>query len=177
MIDFLVEKGIIDRYEKIKGMKYTYQGYGKKKKSRFKFTVKDGWLTMNIELKPELRCQCGGKLCDHILLFLIKQFRLSFFVISMLSHQEVYTRLLDLIEDENIVVNSYNRLLYDTISEMFGEEECGICGSEINDPEYGFRLHKCVNCEKYNHAKCVKNWYFKRNEEKNKSCIYCRKAL
>lgn len=177
---FAIDTNIVNEYKKSQGRKYSFLLHGKKKRSRYKYLVKDGWITLVIDLKPTFNCQCDEKttgLCTHLLSLFVHELKLSFRVISMLVHDEVYTRLLDLIEDSAIKKENYSRLLIKTIYDFFGDDICGICNVELVDKEYKMKLHKCCECKKYNHSQCVRKWYYNRNTENNKLCIYCKKEL
>jgi len=138
-----------------------------------KVYITEGNIKYQINTK-NISCQCSQHkkydniYCRHILYYLW-HCGLTDVVISHLDHPVIYKRF---IKGDNCLM--LERLL----DEIFFDDECGVCTLSLNHPKYNYELYRCIECKKYVHFECMKNWIiFKNNDNivQEKGCIYCRK--
>lgn len=141
----------------------------KKKKSEI-YTLQDGYLSINVTLSPELKCQCGGILCDHIILVLIKLFNASPLLTGYLGEVEIQKYLCDSINrgDDKITIK-----VEAEIYRYFSTIDCPSCLNSLSTQIP--HLFQCHNCKKFTHSSCFEKWASptKRNPE-IKGCMLCR---
>ena len=127
----------------------------KKKKSTI--SIKDGFLSFNINLKNLNECQCCGKFkmcdyrkCKHIYFILVDYYKLT------------YNDLFFLWKN-----NNYEKLLKNETFD-YSEEECSVCIDSIfyNKQKY---VH-CLNCGVCYHSKCI-------NKCKDTKCLNCMQLI
>ena len=170
---------------------FTFAPVRKKRKTNlFKFSVRDGYMTMNVELYPKVSCPCMSSsssiryiYCRHVLRIMMAYFGLSSYVITYFHLPEISTKFHDLIES-NEKIESINDELTKALKDHFSHE-CGICAEELHSTKFDMNLYQCNRCGKYVHSRCMQNWNHKRLEPKNhkkepppeNGCIYCREKV
>jgi len=129
-----------------------------------KYVIIDGYFHYQLQLSPTLRCQCGQKLCDHVLFMLLNKLRLSYFSVTYLfALTPLYDIFIKHINDDQL-----NSMLEKETDKILNGESCGICLNSLTDKRYKYILDQCNICKKLAHYNCIAEW-----KKKTETCIYC----
>ena len=161
-------------------------------KYKNKFYVHEGYLKIEVQLYPKIKCQCSSfgvksynpktskeefstinssNFCKHLWFVLSTVYKIDNQVLDLLHLISNYENLFK--SEQNM-----NKLLSDQIIKHFNNETCGYCLSPLfmnktvidgvnNGVNNG--ICGCDNCGKFVHSKCNAIWI-----QKNNTCIYCR---
>jgi len=171
---------------------FTFGPVRKKNKiNLFKFSIKDGYMTMIAELYPKVMCPCMSsntgikyKYCKHILKIFMEYFGFSSHIVTYFHLPEINIKFHDLVmlSEDPFTINSE---LLEVLNKSFSGE-CGVCSEDLNHKKFDMNLYQCQRCTKYVHSNCMQNWNTKRLDQKGNGpkkpppengCIYCREKM
>lgn len=132
-----------------------------KKKEKDCTYLQDGIMKFKISFL-NLSCQCGTKMCNHILFLLFEKYKLSYYGVIYLDR--VYNFFLINQNDSNL-----SHIIDAKIDDHFNQDVCGICLAELVQQKDYLQFFICDRCNKAVHQKCSLRWF-----QKEKTCVYCR---
>ena len=122
----------------------------KKKKDVCKFFVYDGLIPFTVSL-VDLCCNCGNKLCKHLMYVLYYHLLLNSLTIYMLQENEIRDKLISLIGDT--LINKLNNQMSGFICEFLerNDQTCSFCILPLTHRKYKFELVQCNGCHTFFH--------------------------
>lgn len=163
----------LKKYDRYKNTKMSITKIDKKNKTIFR--IKDGLLTINVTIVPNIICQCGSEMCNHIKYLLINFYKLSIFSVSNLFIDEIKTYFIQLCS-EKINKTDYDAKIKKIIYEYFNNKECPCCLDKINDKNSYPHIYVCANCKQFTHSKCISRW-LTASKSDHKGCMFCRSKV